>query len=79
MLKRLVLITIAVSLCVSGLYADQSDLVFAALKAKNDKEVTRILQDLALARDYQQLDKVQEKNPELFDVKYFRLFALLYG
>jgi len=71
MLKRLVLIMFTVALCVSGLFADQADLVFAALKAKNDKEVTRILQDLALARDYAQLDKVQEKNPELFDVQYF--------
>ncbi len=43
MLKRLVLIMFTVALCVSGLFADQADLVFAALKAKNDKEVTRIL------------------------------------
>jgi formylglycine-generating enzyme required for sulfatase activity len=71
MLKRIVLITLSAALCVSGLFAEPADLVFAALKAKNDKEVTRLLQDLALARDYPQMDKIQEKNPELFDAKHF--------
>jgi hypothetical protein len=51
--------------------ADQADAVFAAIKAKNDKEVTRLVQNLALARNFAQLDKVQAQNPELFDAKHF--------
>ncbi len=71
MLKRLVLLVFTATLCGYELFADQADLVFTALKAKNGKEVTRLLQNLALARDYAQLDKVRAKNPELFDVQYF--------
>jgi hypothetical protein len=71
MLRKLSIITLFIALLAPALAADQSDQVFAALAAKNDKEVARLLQNLALARDFAQLDKVQAKNPELFGVKYF--------
>jgi hypothetical protein len=72
MFKRGIFLTaIFMFVCTWSIFADQADQVFAALSAKNDKEVTNLLQNLALARDFAQLDKVQAKNPELFSDKYF--------
>lgn len=71
MFKRKVLIALISFVCSIALCAEQSDMVFAAVKAKNEKEVTRLLQGMALSRNYTQLDIIQEKNPELFEAKFF--------
>ncbi|HUX36607.1 MAG TPA: ABC transporter substrate-binding protein [Rectinemataceae bacterium] len=51
--------------------ADGADGVFAALAAKNDAEVGRQLQTLALAGDVSQLDAVTAREADLFGPKYF--------
>ncbi|MFZ4618737.1 MAG: hypothetical protein ACOYM2_21435, partial [Rectinemataceae bacterium] len=51
--------------------ADQADQVFAALKARNAWEVTRLLQGLALLGDFAQLDRVKVGDPGLFDARNF--------
>lgn len=72
MVKKMLTMLMLTGFIAGGvLFADQAELVFAAVKAKNDKEISRILQKLALERDFAQLDKVQGSNPELFDEKYF--------
>ncbi|MGA2640862.1 MAG: sialidase family protein [Spirochaetia bacterium] len=71
MSRKLLLAALAIALVGPALFADQAEQVFSALKAKNNKEVTRLLQTLALAQNFAQLDKVRGKNPELFSVKYF--------
>ena len=71
MLRKIIIASLSLLILLPSLFADQADLVFAALTAKNDKEVTRLLQNLALTRGFDQLDKVQAKNPELFDAKHF--------
>jgi hypothetical protein len=71
MFRKLLIVAFTIVLVLPALFADQADQVFSALTAKNDKEVTRLLQNLALARDFAQLDKIQAKNPELFGAMYF--------
>jgi hypothetical protein len=71
MLRKLLILVIYITVAASALLADTADQVSVALAAKNDKEVTRLLQNMALSRDFGQLDKIQAKNPELFGAKYF--------
>ena len=71
MLRRIIIVSLSLLILLPSLFADQADQVFAALTAKNDKEVTRLLQNLALTRDFDQLDKVQAKNPKVFSATYF--------
>ncbi|MFZ4618903.1 MAG: hypothetical protein ACOYM2_22280, partial [Rectinemataceae bacterium] len=71
MTHRLLALVLLSVMAAAAFAADQADAVFAAIKAKNDKEVTRLVQNLALARNFAQLDKVQAQNPELFDAKHF--------
>jgi hypothetical protein len=72
MFKRGVFLTAIIMIaCTWSIFADQADQVFTALSAKNDNEVTRLLQNLALSREFDQLDKIQAKNPDLFGANYF--------
>lgn len=55
----------------ASIAADQADQVFAAVKARNAKEVTRLLQGLALVGNFAQLDRVKASDPNLFDARNF--------
>jgi hypothetical protein len=76
MIRKSIIASLSLLILLSSLFADQSDQVFAALTAKNDEEVTRLLQNLALPQNFDQLDKVQAKNPELFSTAYFQSLTL---
>ncbi|MEI6875214.1 MAG: hypothetical protein WCL50_08810, partial [Spirochaetota bacterium] len=65
MKKILSILALASSIAIA-LHAEQADSVVAALAAKNDAEAARILQNLALVADFEQLDRVQAKDYGLF-------------
>jgi len=69
--KKYILLGVRMALSLSAFTVDKADQVLTAFKAKKDKDVAALVQAMATDLDFAGLEKIREKAPEVFDVKYF--------